>query len=134
MKFKEKDPIVSMEQWFPNDINCKVEGVRQARALRETEITTFVSFMDDGNNHINDELRNSPGLAEKTKQSGYVAIGLLVNTVKGKKCFVSKKGIGFYDHKVEDVLVVLNSSDWVLTYQSGRREVLTDKEKQERFE
>ena len=143
MKFKEKDPLVSMEQWFPKEVGAEggvgeedgFDYVEYANGRSEVETTSYIFWLDDGNKFIQEELRNTTASTlEKTKaQKDFMAV-LVSHTVDGKKCFVTKFGGTDLYGKLKSDFVTLNASDWVLTYQSGRREVLTDKEKQERFE
>jgi len=121
MKFKEKDLIVSMEQWFPNDVSCRVEGVREVNVDRVIKTMSYVSRMD--NKDFTELLHLLPD-AGTIVTGGMVKGHVLVGFVNGKKEIVCKDG----------TIALLFPSDWVLTYQSGKREVLTDKEKQERFE
>ncbi len=130
MKFKEKDPIVSMEQWFPDK---PLEYVKELVGNKSTE--TRYTVYECENPDLKETFIHINSSAIENKYEKNVKVYLVENIEGGRTHFVYKLGLVDTNYgTLYWVLAMLNPSDWVLTYQSGRREVLTDKEKQERFE
>jgi hypothetical protein len=141
MKFKEKDPIVSVEQWLPeaeengggvgeeNDLDY----VKEVNA-NKTTIVQYRVLQNNNRDHA-EKLYSSIDESPFDYVSEQVKVYLVEETVNGRTDFVTKMGYRHVGYSGQDLsLALINPSDWVLTYKSGRREVLTDKEKQERFE
>lgn len=132
MKFKEKDPIVSMEQWFPDKPLEYVKEFNGGKEIR-SQYTIYVNTNEDfERRNISDYGGHSIVSYEFQKTKVY----LIEFTENGKTYWATKFGEASLDGSCgqRHMPVFVTPGDWVLTYQSGRREVLTDKEKQERFE
>src|SRR5580700_6513132 len=128
MKFKEKDPIVSMEQWFPDKPLEYVKEFNGGKEIR-SQYTLYLNT-NEGFEKRNINECHSVVSYEFQREKVY-----LVEFMENDKTYwATKFGEASLDGSCGQryMPVFVAPSDWVLTYQSGRREVLTDKEKQER--
>ena len=139
MKFKEKDPIVSMEQWFPRkeeyEFGIGEEEIEGVVDINATKVSIIQYKVLQNNNRDHAEKLYFVDESKFDYISEQVKVCLVEENVNGRTDFVIKMGPRYIGSGGQyHCLAILSPGDWILTYQSGRREVLTDKEKQERFE